>query len=575
MKKTLLIAFIILSFFVGISTSRAYNNEVSPMLDLTNIAEFEFEQKWTDEQYQMALDWKNNYCQGYEHYIFTSTNGWIGSGNSSGNYLNMYCFNGNYNDVFFKISKYSSSSNYYTFQFLIEPYEQIEFRKGTIKDNSYIEQNNNGQLYKDNTSYGQINIKLISGNGSINSKTNFLIPYIESDLNVGKFSNGKVSYGSYVYNSIKYNGIIYNVGDKFIDFENKYFFSPSIDYDYSYKENRQLYSLDFYFKSEDVSLNKNFEIDIENLDLTQDIFDLDSFEFYGLVNENGLYHWEDIYVANEMGTHENYTDYEITYKGTGTEFSDNTGFLLKIKDLSLDFMNGKYEKIRFSITFKNAKKYKLNLKSYYDLTKDNYYYNILGTEKFVLKNNTKKYPYLIFSTKKDSVVSALFTDYDNKNHILYSSYFNTNDGYSGDTIFDFDSQYTEMIDTVPLNIGLTNKQGFWISSNHDDYFDYYVYYNGLDIYYSLNSNHDLSDSIYIDDTGTQVELPLIPQEGDPYRDDSLISYFKRAFKKFSKIITYILENISDFFRELPGVFQDYYVLIFGFIIFVIVLKFIL
>lgn len=89
-------------FFVGISTSRAYNEEVSPMLDLTNIAEFEFEQKWTDEQYQMALDWKNNYCQGYDHYIFTSTNGWIGSGNSSDNYLNMYCFNGNYNDIFLK-----------------------------------------------------------------------------------------------------------------------------------------------------------------------------------------------------------------------------------------------------------------------------------------------------------------------------------------------------------------------------------------------------------------------------------------------------------------------------------------
>lgn len=352
---------------------------------------------------------------------------------------------------------------------------------------------------------------------------------------------------------------------------------PSFEYNFSSNGERQLFSLDFYFTEEDLNLNRDYEIDITNLDKERySIFHLDNFLYYGLVNDNGLYHWEEIQPNNKDIDHNNWIeDYEEVYKCNNNHIIDNCGFNLKFKNIGIDFIDGKYEKIRFSVTFANAINYDLKIKSPYELTKDNFYYNRIGQENFVLKNNTQDFPYLIFSTKKDNLVNSIFSEYDSDNHILYASYFDTENGSSLDSILDFESQHKEFKDNIPFNIGLSNKKGLWISSNHDDFFDYYVYYDGFNLYYSLNSNHDLEDSIYIDNSGNNVILPLIPQEGDKYYDDKFISSFKRVFKKIVKTLNYILDNIKLFFDNLPLNFQEYYIFIFGFIIFLIVIKFIL
>ena len=300
------------------------------------------------------------------------------------------------------------------------------------------------------------------------------------------------------------------------------------------KEKLQLYSLDVYIDNKSIS-NFNFKITLEDYNnyAENDISktDIDYFKFYGLKNDNGLYHWEPI---TDTSNYIDYDDNNYIINDNGFSFTGTT---------YLNF--GNYEKIKLSIALKNAINYKI---SYYDnLKNSDFDYNYFGTEYSKFVSNYKKNKYVIFSTNKDDITNFVYIKSNNPN--IFADYYNTEQkGFSSFASVDF----YKTLDDINIyrfnyeNIGLLNKKGFYITNNKDDNFDYYIYTN-LDLYYSFNSNKDLNNSIFID------------YNGDVTNSD-LKTYYYQDLTDIDNIMDFVNKNnntstVFGFFGEVWNIFK--------------------
>ena len=306
------------------------------------------------------------------------------------------------------------------------------------------------------------------------------------------------------------------------------------EYTPNQKDNLQLYSIDVYVSDKSIS-KFNFKINLtdyndyieNNISKT----DIDNFKFYGLKNDNKLYHWEEI---TDLSSYIDYEDDNYIINDNGFSFMGTT---------YLNF--GNYEKIKLSISLKNALNYNLTYSD--SLKNSDFDYNYFGSEYSKFVSNYKNNKYVIFSTKKENINGFIYIKTNNSN--IFADYYNTETkGFSKFAAIDF----YRALDNVNIyrfnyeHIGLKSKEGFYITNNKGDNFDYYIYAN-TDLYYSFNNNEDLNNSIFIDYNGN-------------YTNSDLETYYQQKLTDIDDILDFVnknnnTSNVFEFFGQVWNAFK--------------------
>ena len=370
-----------------------------------------------------------------------------------------------------------------------------------------------------------------SGNLSITSPTTYAITYtngnylwkryassssvVQYDGNIAYTKNGHKTY-LFTENSSNYEQTIY--GSTFIEAQ----------------ENVQTNYIDFYYQNLD-SNRYEFTLALKDEFSTGKNMYVDGFEFYGLINDNGLYHWEvinDLYMAD-------YQEPEIEngYSINGYFFYENT----------------KYEKIKLSVSVVNAFKYM----AIYGMSDKNYLVvpNYFTSDYFYLTFNSLDNRYAIFTTKANTVDERIYSL--NNEQIVYAEFFDI-ETYETTGIRGLDDYVITGIKYMDCLIGLIPKQGFYIGTNPNTELNY-QYYHSLNVYYSLSKDSLLTDTPIIDHKGNNNRVDITLSEDNPdytIEDQTTIDGAIKSTIKFLNDTKVFMTDImglgSLIFLELPS-----------------------
>lgn len=292
----------------------------------------------------------------------------------------------------------------------------------------------------------------------------------------------------------------------------------------------QSYSFDTYISKEYNLSEFDFTFDFENKSTKK--VSLNRYYFYGLINENGLYHWEEIPI------NEAYIDND-TIKET------DTGFTITA---TAKFPNAfsKYEKVKMSILVNNAFDYQIKMKVPKVFASFDFFDNFIFHNYFRLIHNTANYRYLIFTTKENylneniyvkGVENNLFMDIFSTDNKLFKEYELWNN-----FLYNSDWKYNN------YEIGLENAKGFYLLSNKNAEVSATVLFSDK-LYYSFNDDDLLTNSIFIDNNGDIYQGDIIPTDDEDNHNYSLNTWIN-ALKKILVENNAVFHSFFDLFNVL-------------------------
>lgn len=466
LKKYLILSIILFSIFlINTKEVKAYGNEVDPMLDL-NSWNVSFDIP-NENNLNLAKNWVSNYCKNYNHYVISTQAFYetIGSDEiKDKNPIYVYCFNDN---LSLKITSqyYGNNSNI--------KYLDI----GSSKTNGIIKYfyDNGLEYYPENNTTGPFS----SIRYSLRNLSEIKFPYIETNIeDIGLFSNKPVlSRGYFAYNSIKYNDLIYNVNDKFIDFENNSFDTPtSFKYEISDGTNKgKKLSLFFNnYKDSDYAIINNYqtgeEIKILNLkNNNTKIFDnisQDNTFIVVIYNEN-----DEIILTRNI-------DIQEQLRLTGERYILVGG--LNIQELNsyfLAFYNTE-KKDKCFYKFKNEEEQEINC----------------NDESIVIKSpNKNTYVENYIKNKKGEIVVKKNVNLNylkNLPQFKFESYYDDNENKQILKIIVENLQESDII-----SYSYDNKYFYTLETKRINYLDFY---NSSDVYFKVERNSEVISEAYFD-----------------------------------------------------------------------------
>lgn len=332
--------------------------------------------------------------------------------------------------------------------------------------------------------------------------------------------------------------------------------SPVINYDYQYDKKRgpldKLYSIDYIFDSNTFNSDIAIQYEINYIDEYEKYSDenissylyLNGFKFYGLVNDDGLYHWEEL-----DNTSNSYVDdYEDYYQ--------DGKYYFNVKKMNLDFTN--YEKIIFRSIFFNDNYLEsaVTRSNNEKISRDDVFYNtVFGPTYLNMQFDTKEFFYLNITSTLSEYKSRWYTwDYSDSDPYKqpYLNYFDLTTSqfvseshglplyYANDLNYDFIEKHDVVIGTS-TNKGVVITEEFKKRSvaglvfTYREQFTYNVIFEFKDLYFSYNNTNDNEKKIYID------------KDGNRYQDDG-VKASNTNVEQFEG--TNALENITDFLNDL-------------------------
>ena len=189
-------------------------------------------------------------------------------------------------------------------------------------------------------------------------------------------------------------------------------------------------------------------------------------------------------------------------------------------------------------------------------------------------NDTALYRYVIFSTKEKKEKDFLYVK-KLSSKPLFIDYFDTGlqkfQSYESFYNLGFYSFYR-----LHYEVGLQNKKGFYILSNEEEKVEYYFYVNDK-MYFSLNDDDLLKNSVFIDSTGNKKQdtIEISPDEADHdkyYTDIDLLLEKCQKFIDDLKETSRVFNRCFDvIFQGLPTIVQTFLICLY--IIFLSILAF--
>lgn len=329
-----------------------------------------------------------------------------------------------------------------------------------------------------------------------------------------------------------------------------------IDFNYQYDKKRgpldKLYSIDYIFDSNTFTSDTAIQYEINYIDEYEKYSDenissylyLNGFKFYGLVNDDGLYHWEEL-----DNTSNSYVDdYEDYYQ--------DGKYYFNVKKMNLDLTN--YEKIIFRSIFFNDNYLEsaVTRSNNEKISRDDVFYNtVFGPTYLNMQFDTKEFFYLNITSTLSEYKSRWYTwDYSDSDPYKqpYLNYFDLTTSqfvseshglplyYANDLNYDFIEKHDVVIGTS-TNKGVVITEEFKKRSvaglvfTYREQFTYNVIFEFKDLYFSYNNTNDNEKKIYID------------KDGNRYQDDG-VKASNTNVEQFEG--TNALENITDFLNDL-------------------------
>lgn len=341
----------------------------------------------------------------------------------------------------------------------------------------------------------------------------------------------------------------------------------------------QAYSVDLTLDPTKDYSNSYFEIDFALNEPER--ASLDSFDFIGLVNENGLYHYEDIPFSS--------TD-PVIYIEDYEENIENGHFKVKIDGLVLD-PNNKYEKIIVKTRLRNVFSYsKLDVSTnMLDMNKEDIFLNSFSEFYISEFLSTSDFKYLNLTTPLEEYKKHLYISLVNENNDLFLDHFSTESLEYVVFIPHFFTPNSYLygmpnLSGYTLDIGTLSKRGAWLTTNHDQeyIFDFYMIFDYRDLYFSYTKNVWNEGATIIDNNGNVINGNLKPSDDVVIRDESVKSTYFSLEDIVNSLNNYIkdLNKTSDYFDKcfhvfwdvLPKSFQLMFIVIFVFVNIFAILK---
>ena len=297
-------------------------------------------------------------------------------------------------------------------------------------------------------------------------------------------------------------------------------------YDYQYDKKRgpldKLYSIDYIFDSNTFTSDTAIQYEINYIDEYEKYSDenissylyLNGFKFYGLVNNDGLYHWEEL-----DNTSNSYVDdYEDYYQ--------DGKYYFNVKKMNLDFTN--YEKIIFRSIFFNDNYLEsaVTRSNNEKISRDDVFYNtVFGPTYLNMQFDTKELFYLNITSTLSEYKSRWYTwDYSDSDPYKqpYLNYFDLTTSqfvseshglplyYANDLNYDFIEKHDVVIGTS-TNKGVVITEEFKKRSvgglvfTYREQFTYNVIFEFKDLYFSYN-NTKLIVTITCDDGTERTDM---------------------------------------------------------------------
>lgn len=381
------------------------------------------------------------------------------------------------------------------------------------------------------------------------ANTKFILPYYSTE-NIYNYSLGNM-----LYYGIK-------IGDTKLLFDSTTHLEPSNNFleepyvaKRSIEFSSSISSFDIYVDKDDALTDLTYKLnyvdynDYSVNDITK--AKLYTVMFYGLKNENGLYHWEMLDDCTNWDYPSEYCHVKSKFEQLESEL-DKDGYTV---EGYIDFLNifDEYETVRIVVRLDNALAGKID---YWDknleISAVDVDVNYFGFDYSRNLSDSDLYRYTIFTTKEQDVSSNLYITSESKDFSI--SYFDTK--YANFRDYSYKSSVSKIDNAYVFNyenIGLNNNLGFYIATERElTERIVYQFYTKPGLYFSFNDSDTLDGTIYIDNTGnsTNSDIAIDPDELMNYEYNNIDNLFENI-KKFN-------EKINEVSQEIHSVIQYAY-----------------
>lgn len=439
--------------------------------------------------------------------------------------------------------------------------------------------NSNGWVYS-STSSNIVGTKIYVDSNYVSSYNALIQALNESDFS-GFSPNFNASTGSgkqWYYQASNDNQMIYGASE---DYEitsldsssNNYFFGdnqimagsllPTYKNYYdrytdkgSIEFNSNISSFDIYVDKDDELVDLKYKLNyIDYNDYTSNNISkakLYGVMFYGLKNENGLYHWEMLDDCTNWDYPSEYCHVKSKVEQLEAEL-DKDGYTISGHIDFLDIFN-EYETVRIVVRLDNALSGKID---YLDMNSQisgvDVDVNYFGFDYSRNLSDSNLYRYTIFTTKEKEITDNLYIISENKD--ISIDYFDTK--YASFKERSYDKTTVKKIENAYVfnykKIGLNNNLGFYFYNEKTATEELvYLFYIKPGLYFSYNDSDTLDNSIYINNAGDSVNtnIAINPEELMDYSYDNVDALFENV-KKFN-------DKIEEASQEIHSLIQYAY-----------------
>lgn len=345
---------------------------------------------------------------------------------------------------------------------------------------------------------------------------------------------------------------------KYIEVEEPYNAKRSIEF------NSSISSFDIYVDKDDELTDLNYKINyVDYNDYTTENITkskLYTVMFYGLKNENGLYHWEMLDDCTNWDYPNEYCHVKSKFEQLESELNKE-GFTVEGYIDFLDIFN-EYDTVRVVLRLDNALTGKID---YWDknmkIAATDVDVNYFGFDYSRNLSDSDLYRYTIFSTKEKNLSGNLYIISQSKDITI--NYF--------DTKYANFKEYSSLADVKKQdnfwlfnyeNIGLDKNLGFYLFTDRNlSERLVYQFYTNTGLYFSYNDSDTLDDTIYIDNNGnsTNGNIAIDPDELMNYEYETIDDLFENITKfnekinvvsqEIHKVIQYAYDSLNIYIKS--------------------------
>lgn len=395
------------------------------------------------------------------------------------------------------------------------------------------------------------------------SSVSFILPYAS---NVPIYNYHHYYEKTYTFYSLK-------IGDTELPYSAGSYLEPSDNYfdkDEPYKVKRSIEfnsgisSFDIYVDKDDELSDLTYKINyVDYNDYTTENITkskLYTVMFYGLKNENGLYHWEMLDDCTNWDYPSEYCHVKSKFEQLESELNKE-GFTVEGYVDFLDIFN-EYDTVRVVLRLDNALTGKID---YWDknmkIAATDVDVNYFGFDYSRNLSDSDLYRYTIFSTKEQDLSGNLYII--SQSNDITINYF--------DTKYANFKEYSSLADVKKQenfwlfnyeHIGLNNNLGFYLFTDRNlTERLVYQFYTNTGLYFSYNDSDTLDDTIYIDNTGnsTNGNIAIDPDELMNYEYETIDDLFENITKfnekinvvsqEIHKVIQYAYDSLNIYIKS--------------------------